>query len=120
VFIDSLVGTEAFAEMGKATVNHPESLARIKQHFPKWKALNREKTCSGNGTRTMSYRLVLSMFIDHSVGTEAFAETAGGGGTAEAGGKRPGYRENRKQGLSQRDMAGCGDRKRKAPLCGTA
>jgi hypothetical protein len=29
------VGTEAFAEMGKATVNHPESLARIKQYFPK-------------------------------------------------------------------------------------
>jgi hypothetical protein len=28
------VGTEAFAEMGKATVNHPESLRRIKEYFP--------------------------------------------------------------------------------------
>jgi effector-binding domain-containing protein len=29
------VGVEAFAEMGKATVNHPESLKRIQEYFPK-------------------------------------------------------------------------------------
>lgn len=32
---DHDVGAEAFAEMGKATVNHPESLKRIKEYFPK-------------------------------------------------------------------------------------
>jgi hypothetical protein len=29
------VGIEAFAEMGNATINHPESLNRIKEYFPK-------------------------------------------------------------------------------------
>jgi hypothetical protein len=32
---DHSVGTEAFAEMGKATINHPASLKKIQEYFPK-------------------------------------------------------------------------------------
>jgi hypothetical protein len=32
---DYSVGTEAFAEMGKATITHPASLAQIQRYFPK-------------------------------------------------------------------------------------